>query len=256
MDSARRCKECKRVVRGHVGDACPYCGSDRLVSVVIQSVTTVRHHASVLTAAITFCLGLTLIRLIAAFAGSKLSTSFAMTADLIAQLHLLATSCTVLYLIVRHYEGDFRALFVVSLGLFSVTEGISILSSRFGMLPLRDLGGLFNITLFMYSSLALTAAIADGPVHDRYQRPLTVACLGFVLLSCTRVFFQMRGGTDERLNFASTIILLVMTAVIAVLLLRTDTGSGTRAADSSTMPAVGRDPAPNAPETTRGGVGA
>src|SRR4051812_9353619 len=102
MDSARRCKECKRIVRGHAGDACPYCGSGQLVTVAIVSGTEVRHHGSVLTAAITFCLGLTLIRVIAAFADSRLSVSFAMTGALVAQLQVLACACTVLYLLVRH----------------------------------------------------------------------------------------------------------------------------------------------------------
>lgn len=252
-DSVRRCRECKRIIPGHAGNACPYCGSDKLVTVLIQGVSEIRHHASVLTAAITFCLGLTIIRVLLAFAGQRLSISLAMTGELVAQLHMLSTACTVLYLLLRHYEGDFRALFTVSLGLFILTEGVAAIAGRFGLVPLESLGSLFNITLFMYSSLAVTAAIADGPHTERYHRPLFVTCLGFVLLSCMRVFFTMRGGQEKQLNFAATVSLLLITIIVGYLVIRTE--RQLRAAgDSSTFPALNpresAPPSPTAPSST------
>jgi len=245
-DSARRCRDCKRLIRGAVGNACPYCGSDKLASVLVQNVSEIRHHSSVLTAAITFCLGLTVIRLIVAFFGPRLSVSFAMTGELVAHLHMLSTGCTVLYLILRHYEGDFRALFTVSLGMFMLTEGVAAIAGRYGMLPLEGLTGLFNITLFMYSSLAVTAAIADGPHGERYHRPLMVACVGFVLLSCMRVLFQMRGGNDAHMNLPAAIILLLVASVVGWLVVRSEVQA--RPADSATLPAVSpRETASSAP---------
>src|SRR5687767_14412400 len=107
MESVRRCKDCKRIVRGHAGDACPYCGSDRLV--IATPGTAGRHHASVLTAALTFCFGLILLRMIATFMGTRLGALMLIHSEL-TSLQMLVAVCTVLYVVLRRSEGDFHAL--------------------------------------------------------------------------------------------------------------------------------------------------
>jgi hypothetical protein len=222
-ETAQRCEQCGRIVRGQGSSICPDCGGDTLVRVLVQNVGEIRHHSSILTGTVTFCLGLTVLRLVAAFIDVRNPVVFAMSSELlvsISNLHIVVTACTALFLILRHYEGDFRSLFIVCLGLFILEEGVSILYAHYGIIPLQSLESLLNIALFMYGSLAMSAAVADGPKTDDYQRPLAVACFGFMLLACTRMILQIRGGTETHLNFASAILILLMAAIITVLLLR------------------------------------
>jgi hypothetical protein len=252
MELVRRCRDCKRIVRGHAGDACPYCGGSQLISVVLQATGEIKHHPSVVTAAVTFCLGLVLLRIVAAFIGPRLSVAYMMTGELLTNLQLLVAVCTVVYVILRRSEGDFRALFIVSLGLFAATEGLGALARGYGVLTLDGIATLFNLTLFMYASLALTASLADGPRKDFHQRALTFASLGFVLLASMRTIFEMRTGStapNDRQNFATTIVIFTVAAYIALLVIRGET-TGRREAAAHEEP-----PRPEAPAELAAGNG-
>src|SRR5262245_14333384 len=112
MESIRRCEDCRRIVRGAAGDACPYCGGGRLVIDIPPPAPTLKHPA-VLTLVLTYSIGLVLLRTILVAVGwRQLAISPAM-GELFWQLQFTGVASTALYLILRRSEGDFRALLLV-----------------------------------------------------------------------------------------------------------------------------------------------
>src|SRR3954463_14896101 len=104
MESIRRCEDCRRIVRGTAGDACPYCGSGRLVFDVPAPVPSSRHPA-VLTLVLTYSVGLVLLRTILVAVGwRQLAISPAM-GELFWQLQFTGVASAILYLILRRSEG-------------------------------------------------------------------------------------------------------------------------------------------------------
>jgi len=251
VELQRRCDECKRNVPGHAGDACPYCGCPRLVSLSPPAPSEGRHHPSVVTAAVTFCVGLIVLRAVAPLLGSRLSVMAMLYGDLLLNLQMVIGACTVLFLILRRHEGDFRALFLVSFGLFVGSEGVAALSRTYGLQTLNTFSTLFNLALFIYSSLALTAAMADGPRRDHYQRTLVIADGGFMLLAALRTIYDMRNlESDERQNAAVSIILFVLVAAISILLVRAEghEAEGPDGAETKPTPRSGTAPPAPAPD--------
>jgi hypothetical protein len=150
-------------------------------------------HPSVLTAALTFFLGLVLVPLLL-FPFLPHAAALSGYSDSLRNLQILTGIMTIIYVVLRRTEGDFRALFIISTGLFALTEGLDAVSRRLATHSLVPLEMQFATAMLVYSSLALTAAIAEGDRRNWYQRALVAAVTGFIGLAGMRVYFQMRGG--------------------------------------------------------------
>lgn len=233
MDGLRRCEDCRRVVRGSAGDACPYCGGGRLQRMMPGSSPAALRHPSVITAVITFCVGLSALRIIIVYFGQHFTIASAAYGDVLWDLQLLITVATAVYLVLRRGEGDFRTLFVISFALFIATECLAALVRSYGFLSLKNLVVMFNMTLFIYSSLCLTAAIADGPRRDLYPRCLTRATVGFMFYSALRTFFEIKGRDSEmRTNFIMSLALTGLILYLGIHLLRGEMKLRANAAES------------------------
>jgi hypothetical protein len=219
-EAVRRCEDCHRVVHGHAGNACPFCGGERLVT-FIPHPSHGLHHPSVLTLAVTFCGGLILIHLAANLLVPQWLPMAPGYRSLVEHLQVIIGVATALYLVLRRGEGDFRALFAITFGLFLTTEGLDILARGYSVLALNDMAKPFNIALFIFSSLALTAAIADGRRRDPYHLPLVMANTGFLFLSALRGGIEMRGRElNENAHKLITVAFVVVVLGVAVALLR------------------------------------
>jgi hypothetical protein len=249
MEPVRRCKECRRIVKGHAGDACPYCGSPELLTIVQHSTSEAQHHPSIVAAALTFCAGSIALRLIANLAGGRIG-SVILIEDLVANLQMLVTCATLLYLLLRRAEGDFRALFVVSFALFCCAEGVSTMARTYGLYTLDPVIMVFNIAIFMYSSLTVTASLADGPQGDTYKKVLVGASLGFMLLATLRTFLGLRGANfDRRQELIIVGVLAIILIYMLTLLLVSERAAVRRsvASESASLHSVPPEP-PASPE--------
>ena len=216
MDGLRRCEDCRRIVRGSAGDACPYCGGEHLTHIAPAAVSTTGiRHPSVITAVITFCVGLSALRIIIIYFGQHFSVTSGAYGDVLWDLQMLITVSTAMYLVLRRGEGDFRSLFVISFGLFIATECLAALVRSYGFISLHNLVVMFNMTLFIYSSLCLTASIADGPRRDYFSRCLSRCAIGFMFYSALRTFFEMKGRDAE--TRTNVIMSLALTGLIVYL---------------------------------------
>ncbi|MCY3021489.1 MAG: hypothetical protein NTW87_20940 [Planctomycetota bacterium] len=216
----RRCEDCHRLSRGHSGDPCPHCGGTNLTHVVFRPPPG-QHHPAILTLAVTFCGGLVVLWMVATWISPPWLPATPAYGNLLWHLQLLIVAATVLYLVLRRAEGDFRALFIVALGLFLVTESLGALARGYGFTTLHDLGKPFNLTLFIYSSLAVTAAIADGRRREAYHGALVAAATGFLCLATLRAAFEMKGREmDGRVNNVMTVALGGIVICVAFSLLK------------------------------------
>lgn len=192
MDFMRRCMDCGRLLHGHAGNACPHCAGDRLETVELRADAPVFKHASILTAVLTFCIGLLVLCALFTWLNPQFSFATQNYGQMLWRLQAVITGGTALYLILRRSEGDFRALFCVSLGLFVLSEIISALIRFYGFLALSGLTSLTNMGLCIFSSLALSASFADGQRRDGYARILTFSASGLMFLAAVRVFYDLR----------------------------------------------------------------
>lgn len=236
-ESFRRCQDCRRSIPGHAGNACPFCGGGHLSPITLQRTATLRHHPAVVTGAVTFCLGLVVLRTVSLALMPRLASSNAY-GEMLWNLQMLVAACTVAYLILRRGEGDFKALFVITFGLFAASEGLGVLASKYGLFALQSLSMVMNITIFIYSSLTLTASLADGPSRELYQRALVGANLGFLFVSVLRVFLEIGRRSMEDENRVTTIVMLAVTLYVAQFVLRGEKGER-------------KEPTPSAPENPR-----
>ena len=220
MESVRRCEDCRRIVPGVAGDACPFCGSGRLVQIPAHIPASLK-HPSILTLVLTFSIGLVVIRILMIVFGSRFLALWPGYGEFLWQLQFTSAVSAILYLILRRSEGDFRALLFVSLALFVATEVTGALAKEYGLLSLNRLCAQFNLTLFIFSGIALSAALADGRRADRFQSCLIAADIGFLVLAASRTFLSMRSREmDERYTGAGTMVLTGVILYVAILLVR------------------------------------
>ncbi|MFH0937709.1 MAG: hypothetical protein V1899_00255 [Planctomycetota bacterium] len=178
-------------------------------------------HTSIMIMALTFCAGLVILCLLPGVLGLRFGLGLLAYNERLVDLQILVVICTLLYLTLRRSEGDFRALFIIAFSLFVGTEGLAALARSYGLITLDAFDIIFNISLFMYSSLALTAAIADGPKRDFYHYALLIASLGFLLLATLRICFDLRpGGALEYRNQVIAAILAIIAISIIVMIIR------------------------------------
>jgi hypothetical protein len=180
----------------------------------------VRQHSSILTLALTFFGGLVLMPVIVMPFVPQFAAASTEYGDLLRNMQILSGVLTLFYVLLRRSEGDFRALFIVTLFLFAGSESSGDIARRFGVASLRPLEMLFTFSLFIYGALALAAAIAEERRGDWFHHALVTAVVGFVFLSATRIYFERKGAAwDERGRFFTLIILALLGVQIVVVLI-------------------------------------
>lgn len=217
MDFIRRCDDCRRVVHGFAGNACPYCGGSRLNRLEEHPVAGVRLHSPVFRLTLAFCLGLGAMQIVALYIG--LHSPPAGHGAPLWHLNLLVGMCVALYWALRRGEGDFRALFFTALGLFVFGEGLSALSRAYGVGALRGMSGVFRHALLVFSSLALTAGGTDAPAHTRHERTMTAACGGFLVLAVLHLMLEFARSENDTVEDAATALVAFAVAAYAGMVL-------------------------------------
>lgn len=219
MDSIRRCDDCRRVVHGEAGNACPYCGGGRLNRIVEHRDAVPQLHLPIFRLALSFCFGLATMQIAAFAMGLHAPTTG--HAGPLWHLNILVGVCVATYWPVRRNEGDFRALFITSICLFALGEGLSALAHAYGMGSLRDLSGDFRNALLVFSSLALTAGATDTTPHTQHERTMFAASGGFLLLAIVHLILKFKRIENDAVeDFATIGIALVVAAYAAIMLFK------------------------------------
>jgi len=213
LDSIRRCEDCRRIVHGEAGNACPYCGGARLRRVEDDRAHATRLHPPVFKLALAFCLGLGGMQLIALALG--LSGPPAGHGTPFWYLNVVVGVGVALYAALRRNEGDFRALFVIGFGAFVISEALSVLARAYGIGALHNLGGVFRHGMLVFSSLALTAGAADGPGHTRHERVMLAAAGGFLFLAVLHLMLEFSKSDNERFEDIASILVAFSVAAYA-----------------------------------------
>jgi len=222
-----RCGVCGQPLTA-AGSACPRCAARRRPA----------RHPQTLASVLTFCFGLLLVPLILSWWGIGPLTQ-------LNSLRAVTVAATLLYLLLRVDEGDFRALFCVSLVIFVGQEVLVYASRAYGTLSFQGLAVFLAFASAIYSSLALTAAAYDAQhaPQDRYHWLTFLACLSVLVLSLLRALgptftrspHAWLAQVGARLEPAGDVILGVAALGLAYGLLKTY---------SSREPAPKPDPAP------------
>ena len=213
MDSIRRCDDCRRVIHGLAGNACPYCGGSCLNRLDEHRADGGRLHTPVFRLTLAFCFGLATMQVVALYIG--LHSPPAGHGAPLWHLNLLVGMCVALYWTLRRGEGDFRALFFTALGIFVFGEALSALSRAYGVGALRGMSGVFRHALLVFSSLALTAGGTDTPAHSRHERTMTAACGGFLLLAVLHLMLEFARSENDTVEDAATALVAFGVAAYA-----------------------------------------
>ena len=211
-EAIRRCKDCRRVVHGEAGNACPYCGGAQLNCLLEHGAPHGRLHAPVLKLALAFCLGLGAMQLLllnsdAAAASGRAAPFW--------QLNLLIGTCTLVYVLLRRLEGDFRALFLIAFCLFVAGEGLALFARAYGINALHLIGALFRHGLLVFSSLSLTAGAADSLAQSRHERVMFAATCGFLFLSILNLLMEYTRRESALVQDAATALVALAVALFA-----------------------------------------
>jgi hypothetical protein len=187
--STPRCGTCGEQLTA-AGAACPRCAIASPPAAPARPAPTLpagpgrrsRRHPQTLASVLTFCFGLAAITVILAWWSSN-------PLGLLNHLRVAAMAGTLVYLLLRTDEGDFRALFMVALGIFALQEALVYSSRVYGTLQFQDLASLLAVCSAIFASLGLTAAAYDAQQEpqDRYETMSFLACLIILLLSLLRV---------------------------------------------------------------------
>ena len=219
MDSIRRCDDCRRVIHGEAGNACPYCGGSRLNRMIEHGTDGPQLHAPIFFLTILFCCGLAGMQVAAIVSGFK--SPHAGHAGPLWHLNAIVGAGFVVYWSVRRTEGDFRALALVALGLFVLGECMSALARAYGIGALRGLSGVFKHSLLVFSSLGITAGATDQGAHSRHETMLMSVCGGFLFLAIlhlTSEFFHIENDAID--DIATAVVALGLAAFAGIVLWR------------------------------------
>ncbi|MCX7805725.1 MAG: hypothetical protein N3A38_11130 [Planctomycetota bacterium] len=197
----------------------------------------------VLSATVTFCAGvifITLARLLfPAYSGMAGVWSDGMRS--FWSLCGIVVAATALYLALRRDEGDFRALVLVALGLFGISE-IAACFSDSGSCAARAVAPiLFRIAAGVYSMLAVFAFLTcPPPAGDalRAAPAIGAAATGIVSFSGTAAVIWNDAALRRAEEIAS-MVLIGLTAAYIILRLYAST-SGTGSPAGQTGPGNGR----------------
>ena|GEM_PF-1931394 len=226
LESLRRCKDCRRIVTESAGTLCPWCGSEALIAITLRQADASRQsqalcHPAIVAFSMTIVSALMILRIFLYFFKGQQLTAALVYSEMLWQLQTVTLAATGLHLMLRRSEGDFRALFIVSLLTFLATEGLAALSRSYGITTLARLLIPFNLALFTYSGLALTAAVADGFSGNKLRRVLLAASGCFLTISIFRAVLETKSTLPaEYISLPATLVLGAVTAYVAWLLLR------------------------------------
>ncbi len=220
----RICSGCRQSIAATL-DCCPHCGVASTLAPVPDSKYLVGQgqaldlpdakykHPQVVAAALTFCIGLLLFRVVLTLMGQirfRVSTG---SVDPLLALEILTIACTVVYLVLRQNEGDFRSLFLISMALFMGEECIAYCSSAFWVSAFQELGVLFTFASCIFGSLSLIAAVYDPPSQDPYRAPLVAACVAVLMVCSIRALGTLPIPPFDRYQHLMSIMVLVAVAV-------------------------------------------
>lgn len=207
----RHCKDCGRVA-SHAGNACASCGGP-LVEVLLPAPPVAfvgRKHSQVLAAAVTFCLGLLVVRVVLGFWLPMRFAALSVGGDPLILLEAAAAAGTIVYVLLRGEEGDFRALFVVTLIFFLAQEGMSFVAATYGLLQFRVYGLVVAFATTVYASLGVISALYDGDAPAAHvRRPLLIACGVIMALSAARSLTPTLSPSADKLMDVCGILSLV-----------------------------------------------
>jgi hypothetical protein len=180
----------------------------------------IQHHPSIQTLAITFFIGLVVMPWIVFPFVPQFAAASAEYGNILRNMQILSGIVTLLYVILRRTEGDFHALFMLSVGLFVAAEALTGMGRFFGIQALRPLEMLFTFALFLYSALSLSAAIAEQRRGDWFHHALVTANIGFIFLAMVRFYFEKKGPLYEGKGRVFTfVVVLLLTFQIAGVLI-------------------------------------
>ncbi|MCW8131048.1 MAG: hypothetical protein KIS92_11925 [Planctomycetota bacterium] len=169
-----------------------------------------RKHSQILAAAVTFCLGLLVVRVVLGFWLPMRFAALSVGGDPLILLEAAAAAGTIMYVLLRGEEGDFRALFVVTLLFFLAQEGMSFIASAYGLLQFRVYALVVAFATTVYASLGVIAAAYDGDAPAEHsRRPLLAACGVIMALSAARSLTPTLGPSAGKLVDVCGILALI-----------------------------------------------
>ena len=187
-------------------------------------------HQQVVVAAVTFCLGIALLQPFLSVCrdwfGGRVPGP-AESGPLRLLLGVVAGS-TILYLFVRREEGDFRALMLLTVGLFGLSEVVAFAYRVAGSSGFQMVSALFTITSVVYGVLALCAALVERTRKPDPAKPLlALACGAIVLVCLSRSLFGLMDSQVMRMaqEVASLVLMSLTAAYIVVRLIQTRPGT-------------------------------
>jgi hypothetical protein len=151
-------------------------------------------------------------------------------------LETIAIVFSVIYIILRESEGDFRALFLIALALYVGQEALVYSANTFWIGSFNSLGILITFATSNYTALALIAAVYDPPSSDPYRTPMLVSCLVILLVSAVRALGTLPLPPFDRYHHLLGIVVLVAAMVyLAAGLFKTEHSGSENAVDGGTL---------------------
>lgn len=219
-----QCKDCGRPA-SHAGNACAYCGGPllKVPQPAPPPPAGTRKHAQLLAAAVTFCLGLLLVRVVLGFWRPVRIAPRGLGGDPLLLLEMVAAGGAIVYVALRSEEGDFRALCVVTLSFFLGQEVMSYIHASYGLVQFDQYALVTAFATTVYGSLALIAAAYDSadepPLPGR--KPMVACCCMILALSTLRSLRPILSSELGRaIEIAGIVLLIAMLAYLSAWIFR------------------------------------
>ncbi len=250
-DASGSCQACGRPVSS-TARFCSGCGS--AIPPVLprrcaapRELVAYRKHPQVIAAVVTFCMGLLLVRFLTLFwlpEGMNLGAS---GHESLRALQGVAIGFSLIYIILRQAEGDFRALFLIALALFIAEELFVFYADALWIQDFYALGIFMTFAASIFSALALIAAVYDPPNSDPLRKPLLVASSAILVTTVVRALGTIPVPNLDHLQNTLAIAVILGTMVYLVIFLfkpepPQQTASYPCAAENSERAAMEDDP--------------
>ena len=179
----------------------------------------------------TFCLGLLLVR--AAMWMSDRYRPTSIGSDPLLLLEIFSACGTLLFLVLRRDEGDFRALFLVMLLLFIGEEVLHSSVLLLGPVQIRVLATVMAFATSIFGTLAVIADAYDGQASAshaaRHTLRVTTRCIVLLALAQTAAPLLLKRESSTVLELVGIAALLALLAYLALRLLRPLSGTASPA---------------------------
>ncbi|MBI3831394.1 MAG: hypothetical protein HY291_17885 [Planctomycetes bacterium] len=221
------CRDCGRVA-SHAGNACAFCGGPLLATPVKADRPVVRKHSQILAASVTFCLGLLLVRVLLGVLRPGRFPPLTSGDDPLVLLEMVAAGGTVLYMVLRGEEGDFRALFLVSLMLFMGQEAMSFVAGAYGLMQFTVFALVAAFATTVFSSLGLITYFYENvqAPKEAHRGPMLAGSGAICALSFVRSLTPMiKSSVEKYVEIGGIVVLIAMLAYLANWLFRPRTPS-------------------------------